>query len=157
MLWMYDPISCSKRSTTDGAIGAPPLYTFVSDDRSRPGHDGSFISAMNTVIAPTVNVGRYCSIRSSTVRGSKRYPSTIGIGTSTATAKWAMSPVMWNRGATPSTESAGVRLIHCRYTSALNTTLRCVFIAPFGGPVVPDVYVRNATPDADSAGAGADA
>ena len=58
MLWMYAPASRWKRSTVLGAIGAPPLYTLVSDDRSRPSHDGSFISAMNTVMAPTVNVGR---------------------------------------------------------------------------------------------------
>ncbi len=84
MLWMYAPASRSNRSTTLGAMGAPPLYTFVSDDRSRPGHDASFINAMNTVIAPTVNVGRHRSIRSRVVTGSKRKPSTIGIGTKVA-------------------------------------------------------------------------
>ena len=52
---------------------------------------------------------------------------------------WAMIPVMWNRGATPSTTSSGVSDIHWRYASELNTTLACVFIAPFGGPVVPEV------------------
>ena len=75
-----------------GAIGAPPLYTLVSDDRSRPSHDGSFIKAMNTVIAPTVNVGCHRSMRSSMVAGSKRKPSTIGIGTSSATVRWAIEP-----------------------------------------------------------------
>src|SRR5438094_6311080 len=154
MLWMYEPASFSKRSTTLGAMGAPPLYTFVSDDRSRPSKLGSFINAMNTVMAPTVNVGRYRSMRSSTVAGSKRYPSTIGIGTRNPTVMWAMSPVMWNSGATPRTLSSGVSDIQSRYAVELNTTLAWVFMAPFGGPVVPDVYVRKATSSGPSVGAG---
>ena len=67
-----------------------------------------------------------------------------------ATARCAIRPVMWNRGATPSTTSAGVRPAQSRYAWALKTTFRCVFIAPFGGPVVPDVYVRNATSSGSS-------
>ena len=54
------------------AIGAPPLYTFVSDVSASGSALGSFIRAMNTVMAPTVNVGRCSSMRSSTVAGSNR-------------------------------------------------------------------------------------
>ena len=36
----------------------------------------------------------------------------------------------------------------------MNVTFRWVFIAPFGGPVVPEVYVKNATSSADRVGSG---
>ena len=69
---------------------------------------------MNAVIAPTVNVGFHRSMRSSMFAGSNRKPSTIGIGTSNPTVRWATIPVMWNSGAMPSTQSSGVRSIHRR-------------------------------------------
>ena len=61
------------------------------------------------------------------------------MGTSIPTAMCAMSPVMWNSGAPPSTTSCGVRLIQSLKVQALNTTLPWVFIAPLGLPVVPEV------------------
>ena len=51
----------------------------------------------------------------------------------------SINPVMWNSGATPSTESSGVSAIQFRYAVELNTTLPWVFIAPLGSPVVPEV------------------
>ena len=72
MLWMYTPKSRSYRSTTDCATGAPPLKLLLIAARaSLPGSARS-ASAMNAVIAPTVNVGRYLSMRSRTVTGSNR-------------------------------------------------------------------------------------
>ncbi len=58
---------------------------------------------------------------------------------SVATARCPTSPVMWNSGAIASTTSSDVSPIQSRYVRALNATLPCVFIAPFGGPVVPEV------------------
>jgi hypothetical protein len=55
-----------------GAIGAPPLYTLVKDDRSAEDSDGSFISDVNAVIAMTVNVHRCRSASRSIVAGSNR-------------------------------------------------------------------------------------
>ncbi len=69
---------------------------------------------MNTVMAPTVEVGRCSRIASSTTSGWKRCASTNGQGTSIATATWPISPVMWNSGATPRTTSSGVSRIHSR-------------------------------------------
>ena len=43
-----------------------------------------------------------------------------------------MSPVTWNNGASPRITSCDVSPIHSSYTDVANTTLRCVFIAPFG-------------------------
>ena len=69
---------------------------------------------MNTVIEPMEKVGRCSRIASSTTGGSKRYASTSGIGTSRAIARCPMTPVMWNSGATPSTESLGPSWIQSR-------------------------------------------
>ena len=44
----------------------------MNDDTSRSFAVGAFISAMNTVIEPTVNVTPYCSINSSATSGSSR-------------------------------------------------------------------------------------
>ena len=50
-----------------------------------------------------------------------------------------MRPVTWKSGASPRITSFEVRPIQCWYTEVANTTLRWVFIAAFGSPVVPDV------------------
>ena len=61
-----------------GGIGAPPDQILVSDSQVASVAFGAFISAMNTVIAPTVNVGRCRSITSTAAWGSKRWNSTSG-------------------------------------------------------------------------------
>ena len=94
---------------------------------------------MNTVIEPTVNVGRSSLIVSIASEGSKRWNSTSGTPSSRLTVTWAIRPVMWNSGATPRTTSSGPSPHHSRYDWLLNTTFPWLFIAPFGGPVVPDV------------------
>ena len=70
---------------------------------------GAFISAMNTVIEPTVNVGRCSRIVSMVTLGSSRCISTSGAPTSSAIAMCPTRPVMWNSGATPSTTSSPAR------------------------------------------------
>jgi hypothetical protein len=50
-----------------------------------------------------------------------------------------ISPVMWNSGAMPRIGIPSRNDIQSRQTWALNAMLACVFIAPFGLPVVPDV------------------
>ncbi len=48
-------------------------------------------------------------------------------------------PVMWNSGAMPNTDPPGAKRAQSRYSAAVKTTFRCVFIAPLGTPVVPEV------------------
>ena len=80
---------------------------------SRP-TPGTPDSAMNTVIDPTVNVGRCSRIASSTTSGWNRWASTSGQGTCSARATCPTSQVMWNSGATPRTLSSGVSRIQSR-------------------------------------------
>ena len=69
---------------------------------------GAFIRAMNTVIDPTVKVAFSSRIVSIVTVGSSRYISTSGAPMSSEIAMWAIRPVMWNSGATPSTTSSPV-------------------------------------------------
>src|ERR1035437_10235030 len=61
-----------------------------------------------------VNVGRCSRIASMTTPGSNRWLITSGHATSSATPMWPISPVTWNSGATPRTESLAVNLIQSR-------------------------------------------
>src|SRR5438034_634840 len=53
-------------------------------------------------------------------------------------------PVMWNHGTTPNTRSSGVWPSQRRISSQFTTRLPWVSSAPFGTPVVPEVYWRSA-------------
>ena len=94
---------------------------------------------MNAVTADTVNVALCNSSKRHASTGSKRYNKTSGAPVSSASATWPTRPVTWNSGASPRITSALVRSIQRSYTEVANTTLRCVFIAPLGSPVVPEV------------------
>ncbi len=98
----------------DGGIGAPPERIVVSDFSASASAFGAFISAMKTVIDPTVNVGRCSRITSMPRLGSNRWNNTSGAPSSSDTVTCAISPVMWNSGATPSTTSEPVRPHHSR-------------------------------------------
>jgi hypothetical protein len=75
---------------------------------------GAFISAMKTVIDPTVKVARSSRIVSMATAGSNRCMSTSGAPVSRQSAMCPMSPVMWNSGATPRTTSSGPMPIQSR-------------------------------------------
>jgi hypothetical protein len=62
----------SKASTTGGAIGAPPLTIFVNVERSCSSALGAFMSAMKTVMEPTVKLTPWRSMSSRLVSASKR-------------------------------------------------------------------------------------
>jgi hypothetical protein len=100
--------------TVDGGIGAPPDQIFVRDARASRSASGAFISAMKTVIDPTVNVGRSSRIVSIAREGSKRQNSTSGAPSNSESVTCEIRPVMWNSGATPSTTSSWPRPHHCR-------------------------------------------
>ncbi len=101
------PKVAANAVTVLGGIGAPPDQILVSEASASRSTPGTFISAMNTVIEPTVNVGRSALIVSIASEGSKRWNSTSGTPSSRLTVTWAIRPVMWNSGATPSTTSSG--------------------------------------------------
>ena len=96
-------------TTVDGGMGAPPEKILVSVARDFFSAPGAFIRAMNTVIEPTVNVAFSSRIVSMVTVGSSRYIRISGAPMSSEIAMWAMRPVMWNSGATPSTTSSLVR------------------------------------------------
>ncbi len=72
MLWMYWPNWVWKALTVLGGMGAPPDQILVIVASASRSASGAFISAMKTVIEPTVNVTRSFLIVSSTAEGSKR-------------------------------------------------------------------------------------
>ncbi len=78
MLWMYWPNVDENCFTVDGGIGAPPDQILPSDFSASGSAFGAFISAMNTVIEPTVNVGRCSLMTSMPSVGSNRWNSTSG-------------------------------------------------------------------------------
>src|SRR6476661_6868978 len=101
MLWMYWPNVDENCLMVDGGIGAPPDQILLSDFNASGSAFGAFISAMNTVIDPTVNVG-WCSLMTSMPSdGSNRWNSTSGAPRNSAVVTCAISPVMWKSGATP--------------------------------------------------------
>lgn len=114
MLWMYVPENLSNAATVLGGIGAPPEKILVSVFSDSPRAPGAFISAMNTVIEPTVNVARSTATVSRVTPGSSRYINTSGAPVSRATAMCPTSPVMWNSGAIPSTTSSAPSPTHSR-------------------------------------------
>ncbi len=94
---------------------------------------------MKTVIDPTVKVASRSATASLQAVGENRCIRTSGMPSSSAMPMWPTMPVMWNRGATASTTSSRSRPTQSRYTWLLKAMLPWVFIAPFGGPVVPEV------------------
>ena len=139
MLWMYWPNASENAVTVDGGIGAPPDQMRPSEASASLSAFGAFISAMNTVMEPMVKVGRSVRMTSIAADGSNRWNSTSGAPSSRDTVTCPIRPVMWNSGATPRITASPSSSHHCRKVWLLNTTLAWVFMAPFGGPVVPEV------------------
>ena len=75
-MWTYCPNWAWKALTVLGGIGAPPDQILVIEASASLGSSlaasGAFISAMNTVIDPTVKVARSSRIVSSITEGSNR-------------------------------------------------------------------------------------
>jgi len=72
MLWTYCPNWAWKALTVLGGIGAPPDQILVIEASASRLASGAFISAMNTVIDPTVKVARSSRMVSSVTEGSNR-------------------------------------------------------------------------------------
>ena len=72
MLWMYCPNWAWKALTVLGGMGAPPDQILVIEASASRSASGAFISAMNTVIDPTVKVTRSSRMVSSIIDGSNR-------------------------------------------------------------------------------------
>lgn len=81
-----------------------------------------------------------CSAMASrTASGWNRPVRTSVVSVSSEMAALTTAPVMWNSGAMASTTSPSRRLVHVPKVATTLRTLPWVFIAPFGGPVVPEV------------------
>src|SRR5687768_4373616 len=61
--WMRVPVLSYQSDSTPGGVGAPPVYTFVNDDKSYLPIASLLSRAMNAVTAETVNVARWISVR----------------------------------------------------------------------------------------------
>ena len=69
---MYCPNWAWKALTALGGIGAPPDEILVREASASGSAFGAFISAMKTVIDPTVKVGRSSRMVSMATDGSNR-------------------------------------------------------------------------------------
>ena len=95
---------------------------------------------MNAVIAPTVNVGRYRSIEVEHVRRVEPVAEHQRHRHQQRHREVGDQPGdVEQRGDAEHDVVRRERPSTAGTTSELNTTLPWVFIAPFGGPVVPDV------------------
>ncbi len=111
----------------------------MTDAKWRASAPGVSYRALNTVIEPIVNVTP-CSTRASSATSAlKRLAKTRVVGCTSARVALMTAPVMWNNGATANTASPAVRPTKEPKVVATASTLAWVFIAPFGGPVVPEV------------------
>ncbi len=86
-----------------------------------------------------VNVAPSASMVLTASAGSKRPDSARVPPPTSASAPEATAPVMWKRGAAAYTTSSSLSPIQSPNRSTVASTLPWVFIAPFGGPVVPEV------------------
>jgi hypothetical protein len=67
------------------------------------------------------------------------------------------TPPMWKSGRPESQMSPGRASISIDQLIVFATRFWCVSIAPFGRPVVPDVYIRNARSSSSTSTSGASA
>ena len=144
------------RLTSSGGIGAPPPPTDRRLDVSRVAKVSASSRSQLIVGTPTKLVTRSCSISSSARFGSHLYVMTSLAPLTNDPSITGTRPVTWNSGthsmnavcgAPPSSTEAGSsgsrRLpTAARAAKASNalSTARCVETAPFGRPVVPEVY-----------------
>ena len=86
-----------------------------------------------------MKVTRCSAIASRATSGWNRLAKTSWAPRTRATAALMTAPVMWKSGAMARTESPGSMPAQSPKVAVTARTLAWVFIAPFGGPVVPEV------------------
>ncbi len=111
---MRGPKRSAKASTVLGRIGAPTEYTLGSVVKAERSALGAFISAMNTVIEPTVKVAPISLIVLIASVGSNRWKSTRSAPVNSDTLMCPIRAVTWNSGATPSRTPSPLRSIQSR-------------------------------------------
>jgi hypothetical protein len=94
---------------------------------------------------PNIDVTRYFSMFSSTIPGSNICSMTTVAPFRNASSGVTLRPPMWNSGATTSVISSELASSARNALMLFQMMLPWVSIAPFGRPVVPDVYMISAT------------
>ena len=126
--------------------GAPPLIADRSVDRSRVLIDSDCATAAHMAGTRNALVTPCCSTASSQRSGAKASMMRTVPPTKRNGRVWTPSAPMWNRGAAETVMS--VRPIpesNPMALTALWKKLPCVSMAPFGRPVVPEVYMSTQT------------
>ncbi len=112
----------------------------LSDAASYRSASGTCSIAEYIVGTPSNTVTRSRSMISSAWVGSKRAISDSIAPDATAAFIAQVWPNAWNSGSAPRTTSSECRPSRSIATCTLRPRLSCVSSAPFGFPVVPDVY-----------------
>src|SRR5437879_3472163 len=134
------PISFSTRRTSSAGTVAPPDTTSRSDRRSRPGNVGSSRQASSIVGTSSVADPPSCSTRLKNRAGSNQGASTIRPRACTGPSVASTQPAVWNIGIGLTQASSGPKPRRCMLNRELLVMARWASRAPFGNPVVPDVY-----------------
>ena len=130
---------------SDSGTGAPPTMSTRRLLRSRVAKSGCCDMNRNIAGTPNIIVTRCFSMSSSTMPGSNICSTTTAAPLVSAGIGVTLSPPMWKSGATTSVTSS-ISPSNARDALMLfQRTLPCVSMAPLGRPVVPDVYMIQAT------------
>ncbi len=130
----------STRRTRAGGTVAPPLKAHRMLERSRPGKSGWSSWASSMVGTPTNRVPRSDSIRCSIRPGSNPGGRTWVNRPCTAPSVTSTHPAVWISGIGLTHTSPGPACKISAQNRALLVIPRCRKTAPFGKPVVPEVY-----------------
>ncbi len=93
---------------------------------------------------PKNSDARSAAAASSTASTSKRSSRTADAPAASVPCRPTPRPCMWNNGNASTRRSSGVHRHARRNASTLDVRFACVSTAPFGRPVVPDVYPMRA-------------
>src|SRR5215212_1414176 len=134
------PSFCSSEVTSAAGTVEPPEQIAFVDDRSVVAKDGCSSMATSIVGTPIIAFPRYVSNSSSTSPGSKASSSTCVAALDTAPITQQTQPPVWNSGMVVMNTSPGSIPIRSAVSAPLLARPRWCNSAPFGKPVVPDVY-----------------
>ena len=138
---------CSHFSTVSSGNGAAPEMELVMPFRSMSCFSAASMTLEYSVGTPGIQEGLRFLITSISSGISGFGTSTISPPSDTASPAISVRPYTWNIGSAPSTRSSGLRPRvgkKVRIWAIFAEILPWVSSAPFGVPVVPEVYRINA-------------
>ena len=136
--------------------GAPPQMSMRIEVRSASLNGGTWLMNRNIAGTPKIVVTPYFGTSASAATGSKLRWRTISPPFCSVSSVVTLSPPMWNSGANTSVTSSSRMSSVLAALALFHQKLACVSIAPFGRPVVPEVYMMTATASASTAGVSRD-